>query len=1740
MADITKIDTFIQSSPHPSWLATTQGHCVYANPALERLTGFNSDQINQADWRSFLLEEDRAVASASWQRSLASGTPYREQVRMRGSDGAPECVELIAFGHKAGDGTELWLFTGLDVNGVAAQKRPEFEAQLQTTLNVIPADLDRGVPLRDEDGKIVKWYGVVTDIEDRKRAEETLGVLSRDLQESNAKLEAAQRITHVGYWERDLATDRITWSDETYRIFGLRPQEDPIDLAALRQKIHPEDWEYMSRALDEALGGGTRYDIEYRVLRPTGELRIVRSTGDVKRDASGRPYKMFGTVQDITDRKRAEEALRASEESFRLIVHSIPGLVNTTTATGEIDLANQQLLDYVGKTLEELQDWRPLVHPDDRGRAITLWSRSIETGHEYDDEHRLRRADGLYRWFHIRALPLRDKEGRIIRWYVLSTDIDDRKRAEEALGVLSRDLQESNAKLEAAQRITHVGYWEWDILTGRVNWSDETYRIYGLRPQERPMDIATCQEKIHPEDWQRGMEEALGGDRFNAECRLFRPTGEVRIAHFQGEVKRDASGQPYQMFGTVQDITDRKRAEEALQQSKSYLAEGQRLAHMGSWAFNAAGFEYWSSELFRIHGLDPSGKPPTVEEYLALVHPEDRAFMKQGITNMLADHRAFDFTKRIVRPDGEIRRIRCVGIPVMQGGTFQGFHGTGMDVTDQERLTEELRLSERYLSEGQRLAHMGSWALNPSGVFEYWSQELFKIYGLDPQKAVPTLDQYLATLHPQDRDSMADTIKRMHAEHSGCDAKKRIVRPDGEQRYIRCVGIPVVEGEVFKGFLGTAIDITEQELLTQELRRREAYLAEAQRLSQTGSFGWRPDSGEIVWSDETYRIFEYDPAVKPTIDLVVQRVHPEDRPDFLKVIESASAGATQFEHTYRLMLPDGSVQHVHALARALQDASGNREFVGAATDVTSIKRAEEELRKSEAYLAEAQRLSQTGSWAWSPDQDIRYWSEECYRVLSFDPQDGLPRFEEFFQRIHPDDQPGFRELIQTAIREKAEWEADYRIVHPDGPVRDIHVVGHPVLSTSGHLVEFVGTVIDVTERNRAEALRDGESRILEMIARDAPLQEILENMVRVVEAQFAGLLCSVLLLDEDGQHVRHAAAPSLPELYIAAIEGLSIGPNAGSCGTAMYRGEPVVVTDTLQDPLWESYRAVAEPHGLRACWSTPILAHSGKVLGSFAMYYREPRSPSPSENRALEMATHLTGIAIERKLTRERLQRSEAYLAEAQKLTHTASWAWRSADRKTVHLSEEFYRIYGFDPAEGAPTWEEYLERVHPEDRLKWTGTIERAIAEKADYDQEFRILLPNGMVKWIRTVGHPVLSDAGDLEQFVGSSTDITERKHAEEALRSSEAYLVEAQRRTHTGSCAIDGTSRETVYWSDEMFRLFGFDPQQGLPMFDQWLQRIHPEDRDKMKAASEKTFLTKVNCDVQFRIVKSDGTVKHIHGIGHPVLSATGELVQVLGTMVDVTESKRAEEARDRLRQLEAELAHINRVSVLGEMAASVAHEIKQPIAAAITSANSCIEWLAHEPPNLDRARAAAARIDKYGNRAAEIIDRIRSFYRKAPPQRELVDVNGIIHEMLTLLNGEACRFSVAMRTDLSAELPKIMVDRVQLQQVFMNLMLNAIEAMEDSGGELTVKSELQDGQLQFSVSDTGVGLPAGSVDQIFSAFFTTKPQGSGMGLAISRSIVESHGGRLWAAANGRQGATFSFTLPIQVTESSPLVG
>src|SRR5229473_2937241 len=339
-------------------------------------------------------------------------------------------------------------------------------------------------------------------------------------------------------------------------------------------------------------------------------------------------------------------------------------------------------------------------------------------------------------------------------------------------------------------------------------------------------------------------------------------------------------------------------------------------------------------------------------KWTAFIHPEDVEGIVEKWRASLASGERFLHEARVLRADGEYRWMLHHKVAVRdERGQIVKWYGSSIDIEDRKRAevqlrrsTEELQRSEFYLAEGQRLAHMGSWAFDPAG-FDYWSPELFRMYGLDPDSKPPTVQEYLDCIHPQDRESMANLIKGLSAKASPFDATKRIVRPNGEVRYIRCVGAPAVENESLKKYIGSALDVTEHELVTQELRRREAYLAEAQRLSHTGSFGWKPDSGEIVWSDETYRIFEYDRAEKPTLNMVLQRVHPEDRPLVQERIDRASRDGKDCQVECRLLLPDQSVKHVCIVARASKTESGNIEFIGAVTDITERKTTEDKIRR---------------------------------------------------------------------------------------------------------------------------------------------------------------------------------------------------------------------------------------------------------------------------------------------------------------------------------------------------------------------------------------------------------------------------------------------------------------------------------------------------------------------------------------------------------------------------------------------------------------------------------------------------------------------------------------------------------------------------------------------------------------------------------------------------------------------------
>ncbi len=683
-------------------------------------------------------------------------------------------------------------------------------------------------------------------------------------------------------------------------------------------------------------------------------------------------------------------------------------------------------------------------------------------------------------------------------------------------------------------------------------------------------------------------------------------------------------------------------------------------------------------------------------------------------------------------------------------------------------------------------------------------------------------------------------------------------------------------------------------------------------------------------------------------------------------IEALKIGATDYILKTRLS------RLVPAVQRALREASERAEG----------KRAEESLRQSEAYLAEAQRLSHTGSFGWRPSTGEILWSEETLRIFQYD-RATKPTIELVLQRVHPDDAALVKQTIERASQDGKDFEHEYRLAMPDSCVKYVHVMAHALSDESGG-VEFVGAVMDVSDRKRAEE----ELRRSEALA---------EKRLRLV-------------------------------------------------------------VDTT-------------PAMLNSCRPDGYLDYVNKGWLDYFGFSLE--------------------TALERADVMRMSQRSKADM----------------------------------DGSDWQPV-------IHPEDLPGFTDHWKSMLVSGKPSEAEARVRRFDGVYRWHLFRAVPLYDETGRLVKWYASAFDIEDRKRAEEALRRSEGYLAEAQRLTRTGSWAWNVATRQSVYWSQENYRLFGFDPEGRIPSDEAFYQRIHPEDRDRVR---REVFLERPDegshFDVDFRIVLPGGAIKYVRSTGHPVRNISGDLLEYVGTSIDVTERKRADEERERLRQLQADLAHLSRVATMGELTASLAHEIKQPISAAVTDAKTCLRWLRRDDPDVPEACEAASRIVKDVTRATDIISRISLLFKKEAPHRELVDVNELIREMIVLLRGEANRYSISMCTELAEDLPKVMADRVQLQQVLMNLMLNGIDAMKETtgGGELTIKSEADDGQLLISVSDTGVGLPPEQAEQIFRAFFTTKDKGTGMGLPISRSIIESHGGRLWATDGSGRGATFQFTLP-----------
>jgi PAS domain S-box-containing protein len=1051
-----------------------------------------------------------------------------------------------------------------------------------------------------------------------------------------------------------------------------------------------------------------------------------------------------------------------------------------------------------------------------------------------------------------------------------------------------------------------------------------------------------------------------------------------------------------------------------------------------------------------------------------------------------------------------------------------------------EKANEDLKVFQadlqrrwQYLAEAQRLSHSGTFGWKVHTGELVWSDETYRILGF-ARETYPTLDLVFDRVHPEDRDRLQQLRDRATQNGMDLDIEHRVLLPDGVIRHVHVVAHAGRDNSGNLEYAGVVTDITERkradderEALSRSLQESKARLEEAQSVAHVGYWDWDLETGEIIWSDETYRIFGFKPQERPMdIETVSGLIHPDDREALYSTVDEEVAVGVHPVHQHRIVRPSGEVRTVQSITSklwktrdvGLEDGISrehNRLF-GTVQDITELKQAEEashalsrDLQESKDWLEEAQRVAHLGYWVWDLETNQVIWSEETYRIFGLVPKGASFEVAVVREMMHPDDREAVFMTAKKAIDTGTRADCEHRLFRPNGEMRVVHSLGDVRKNSQGRIQMF-GTTQDITDRKRVEEDRQALSNALQ------------QSNARLEEAQ---RLAHIGHYEWDLIENRVTYSEELCRIW-----GIPPVKDSFDVSAVFERIHP----EDRENVSREAAEAIS--NGIHAKSEHRIVLPSGevRVILGLGTIKRD------ASGKAYEMFG--TGQDItERKLAEQALRQSQFYLSEGERLAHIGSWAStdlgiRWSEDLNIYWSDEVYKIFGFDPKNGTPSLQQFLSAVHPQDQASLTATMKKLHEEHRGCDVTNRIVRPDGEIRYVRCVGIPVVED-GVFKGYRGTTIDVTEHELLTQQLRREQAYLAEAQSLTHAGSWACNFVTGQIFHLSDEALRIYGFDPSQGPVPFERLYRATYPEDEPALREEFYGAIQASRDYDLEYRIFRLDGTVRCLRSVGHH--SPAGEIGEYVGITMDVTERKHAEQERDRLRQLEADLAHIHRVNMMGELAAALAHEIKQPIAASITSANALLRWLAHDPPDLERVRAAATRIEQDGNRAADVINRLRSFYKKgAPPEREIVDVKEIIQEMIVLLSDEAVRHSITIHSEIDAETPSILADRVQLQQVFMNLMLNAIEAMKDAGGEMTISSSLNpEGHLLISISDTGEGLPMENTERIFDAFHTTKPQGTGMGLAITRSILESYGGRIWAIANQGAGATFHFSLPIE---------
>lgn len=804
-----------------------------------------------------------------------------------------------------------------------------------------------------------------------------------------------------------------------------------------------------------------------------------------------------------------------------------------------------------------------------------------------------------------------------------------------------------------------------------------------------------------------------------------------------------------------------------------------------------------------------------------------------------------------------------------------------------------------------------------------------------------------------------------------------------------------------------------------------------------------------------------------------------------------------------------------------------------ASDITDRKRVEEALRRSEERFRTCFELGLIGMAITSPDKGILEVNGEICRILGYERSELMQTT--WAQLTHPEDLAADIDRFNRVLAGELDcYSMDKRWIRKDGEVAYATISVKCLRRADGSVDYFVALLQDITHRKRIEdELRERE-RFLRQIA------ELTPAVLTVLDLS-------------TGRHTYMSRD-------VVNLHGYTLEEIAQMKEVSLDLLHP----DDLARMLENFAR-------LKSCTDREIneieyrIRHRDK---SWRWLLSRNMPFARAQDGEVRQVVSATLDITARKQAEQSLRSSEERLRLLIESAEDYAIVTLDSDGRLNGWSRGAERLFGYGEHEVVGRLEEIL--FTPEDRARGVPVeeIRRALQEgRVAYGRYFlrkddsrffgagviAILRDHGMQGFARitrdlTERHEA-ADAlrlahSQLELRVLERTsqlaalnarlieEIEDRKRTESKLRRSEADLAQAQRLSGTGSGSWNVNTGEVV-WSQESYRIYGFEPGKVAPSAELFFGIVHPDDRPAVEQNFNRVVSERTAYALTFRIIRPDGLIKNIYSAGHPLFNDAGELTEVLGTVVDITERVQAEE---KLRKAHAELAHVTRAISLGELTASIAHEVNQPLAAVVTNAEACLRWLAAEPPHLPEVNDCVRRVVRDAHRASEVLSRIRAFLKRTPPRRALLNVNELISDVVGIVHAQARSLGVSISIDLSTDLPPIYADRIELQQVVLNLSINAIEAMSavtDRPRLLEIGTDREGpDSIRVTVRDSGVGLEAASKERIFDAFYTTKPEGLGMGLAISRSIIEAHGGRLWVTPSEDYGETFRFSLPIEM--------